>query len=293
MRGLLTGVVIGLGIVALAVFAGVWWLDRRVGELLGRRYDIALAPIAVPLDSASRAEGERQAWLHGCHGCHGARLEGKVFVDEPKVMRVVAPNVTEKIASYSDPELARLIRHGVRRDGTGVLAMPSATFYDISDAELGRIITHLRAVPRVTSTLPASALRLLARLAVLRGELLPEAVSMDHDAPRMGDRPDTTAAWRGEYMARTICGECHGVTLHGELEAPPLVRAMGYSPSEFVSLMLDGRSRDGRELPLMGRTARARFVRLSREEIAMIYDYLMRIPTTPTAARTADSTEQR
>ncbi len=281
MRGLLTGVAIGLAIIALAVLGGRWWLDQRVTELLARRYDVPLTPLAVPTDSASRAEGERQAWLHGCHGCHDSQLQGKVFLDEPRVMRVVTPNIPEVIASYNDAELARLIRHGVRRNGTGVVAMPVGTFYETSDLDLGRIIAHLRAAPRVTKTLPPTRLYLLAKLAVLRGELLPEAATMDHRAPRLGDRSDTTQAWRGEYLAKSICGECHGPTLHGHLEAPPLARAMGYSAAEFTSLMLDGRSRDGRDLPLMGRTARSRFVRFTKQEIAAIYGYLMVMPTTP------------
>jgi mono/diheme cytochrome c family protein len=278
MRGLLTGIGIGVAIVLAATLGALRWLDMRVQATLARTYDIPLVEVAIPSDSASLAQGERFAWFHGCHGCHDAQLQGKVFVDEPRVMRVVAPNITEAITRYSDAELARLIRHGVRRDGSGVLAMPSATFYHIGDAELGAIIAHLRRAPVVTSRLPYSELRLLAKVAVFRGELLPDAATIDHGATRLGNRADTSAAWRGEYLARTICGECHGPTLHGDLEAPPLVRAMGYSAPQFVSLMLDGRSRDGRELPLMGRTARARFVRFTEGEIAAIYGYLMRMP---------------
>lgn len=284
MRGLLTGIAVGLGIIALAVSGGYAWVGHRVTETLQRRYDVPLESVAIPTDSTSLTEGERQAWFHGCHSCHDVQLQGKLFLDEPRVMRVVAPNVTEKIAAYSDAELARLIRHGIRRDGTGVLAMPVATFYEMSDADLGRLIAHLRATPRVSSTLPTSELRLLAQLAVLEGELLPEAATMDHRAPRLGDRSDTTRAWRGEYLARSICSECHGPALMGELETPPLLRANGYSAAQFVSLMLDGRSRDGRDLPLMGRTARARFSRFTKDEIADIYAYLMRMPAAPAPA---------
>lgn len=292
MRALLTGVAAGLVIVVLALLGGRWWLERHVREILARRYDVPLTPIRVPTDALSIAEGERQAWLHGCHGCHDAQLQGKVFVNEPRVMRVVAPNVTERIAAYSDAELARLIRHGIRRDGTGVLAMPVSTFYQMSDADVGRIIAHLRATPMAERVLPTSELHLLGELAVLDGQLLPEAATMDHAAPRLGtrsDRGDTTRAWRGEYLARTICGECHGPALLGALEAPPLLRASGYSRPQFVSLMLDGRSRDGRDLPLMGRTARARFVRFTKDEIADIYDYLMRMPATPPPATATSS----
>ena len=283
MRGLLKGITLGLAIVAIVVFGGYVWLGVRVGAILARRYDVPLAAIRIPSDSASIAEGERQAWLHGCHGCHGAQLQGKVFLDEPRVARLVAPNIPETIVVYTDAELARLIRHGVRRDGTGVLVMPVGTFYNVSDADLARTVAHLRAAPRVASTLPASEVRLMGKLGVVTGELLPEAATMDHHAPRLGDRADTTQAWRGEYLAKTICGECHGGTLLGAPPTPPLVRAMGYSKSEFVSLMLDGRSRDGRELELMGRTARSRFVHFRADEIDAVYAYLMRMVIAPVA----------
>lgn len=287
MRGLLAGVAIGLAVIAAVVLGGYLWLDHRAAAVLGQRFDVPLAEIPIPSDSASLAEGERQAWMYGCHSCHDASLRGKVMIDDPRSMRVVAPNVPASIAAYSDAELARLLRHGVRRDGTGVLVMPVRPFYDLGDADVARIIAHLRTVPVVPAPLPPSELHLLARVAVLNGQLAPEAASIDHGAPRLGTQPDTTPAWRGEYLARTMCGECHGATLLGQLEAPPLLRAMGYSPAQFVSLMLDGRSRDGRDLKTMGPTARERFVRLRRDEIGAIYDYLKTMPATAPAGRGA------
>jgi len=292
VRGLLAGIAIGLAVVAMAVLAGAWWLNRQVQLALARRYDVPLTHVTVPTDSASVAEGERFAWFHGCHSCHDAQLQGKVFLDDPRIMRVVTANIPEVIATYSDAELARLIRHGVRRDGTGVLAMPVTASREMSDSVVGRIIAHLRRVPRTARALPATELRLLGKAAVLKGELLPEAATLDHDAARLGNRADTSRAWQGEYLARSICGECHGPTLLGALEAPPLLRAMGYSLADFTSLLLDGRSRDGRDLPTMGRTARERFVRLRKDEIAVIHEYLMRMSPAP-AARAATASAER
>ncbi len=283
---LFRGIFAGIGLIALAVLGGYVWLEQRVTWTLQRRYDVPLDTLTIPTDSASIAEGERQAWFHGCHGCHAPQLQGKVFVDEPGELRLVAPNVVRTIASYNDAELARLIRHGIRRDGTGVLGMPAAGFYQMSDTDVGRIIAHLRASPVVDSALPASQLHLPAKLAVLRGEMRPDAATIDHGAPRVGDRSDTTRAWRGEYLARTICNECHGDHLMGDADAevPPLRQANGYARAEFVALLREGRARDGRDLPLMGRTARARFVRFTPEEVDDIYDYLLRMPAAPATA---------
>jgi acetylornithine deacetylase/succinyl-diaminopimelate desuccinylase-like protein len=60
-----------------------------------------------------------------------------VFFDQPMLARLVAPNVVRAIKGYSDAELARLLRHGVRPDGRGVAVMPSSTFYHLDDADLG------------------------------------------------------------------------------------------------------------------------------------------------------------
>lgn len=287
MKGLLTGIGIGLAIVALALLGGYVWLDHRVSTILAQRFDVPLADIAVPTDSASIAEGERLGWLHGCHGCHDVQLQGKVFLDEPRVARLVAPNITQLIPNYSDAELSRLIRHGVRRDGTGVLIMPVATFYEMSDTDVGRLIAHLRAAPRVEHALPPNEVRILGKLGVLEGEFAPEAATMDHNAPRRYAEHDTSQVTHGEYLAYTICAECHGEGLAGDATTPPLFHAMGYTSSQFVSLMLDGRSRDGRDLKLMGRTARSRFVHFTRDEIDALYAYLQALSASAPASAAA------
>jgi len=287
VRAVLVGVAIAAAFVALLVAGGLWWLDQRVAATLARRYDVPLVALDVPNDSASLAAGERLAWFHGCRGCHDAAMQGKVFLDEPRFLRLVAPSIGSRIADYSDAELARLVRHGVRRDGTGVVSMPVRHLYELSDHDVARLVAYLRAAPVAMAKLPPTELRIFAKLAVLEGELLPDAATMDHAAPRLGARADTSRRFRGEYLARTICAECHGADLMGMFEAPPLARAYGYAADAFVSLLLDGRSRDGRELPLMGRTARSRFVHFTREEIGALYAYLQALApvSTPGAVR--------
>lgn len=277
MRGLLIGVGVGLAIVGLAALGWLHWLDARVATSLQRRYDVPLTPIQRPTDSASVAEGARLAHIVGCHGCHGEQLQGKLFVDEPSVMRVVAPNVTALLPRYSDAELARLIRHGVRRDGTGVLAMPTASFFQLRDVDVARVIAYLRTVPAAAGTLAGNELRLPGKLAVLKGALLPAAATLDHTAPRRAEgapTTDTTAVARGAYLTQVACTECHGPELRGALEAPPLAAANGYDADAFVALLLDGRPRDGRDLPTMAKTARERFVWFTKDEVAAIYTFL-------------------
>lgn len=276
MRPYLVGILLGIATLA-GVGAGGWvWLGGRAAALRDAPVAAPLVDITVPGDSTAIAEGERLAWLHGCHGCHADSLQGKVFLDEPRVMRLVAPNVTRIIPSYSDAELARLIRHGVTRAGRAVLTMPSAGFYHLSDADLGRLLAYLRTVPPHAATWPPTELRVLAKLAVVRGEVPTDAGTMDHRAPRVGASGDTSAVALGRYHATTICTECHGLDLRGQDQAPGLMLALGYTLPQFTALMLDGRSRDGRDLGLMATTARRRFSRLRAEEVNALWTFLSR-----------------
>jgi len=78
-------------------------------------------------------------------------------------------------------------------------------------------------------------------------------------------------SWPCEYLATTICTECHGPDLRGQDGAPALPKALGYTLPQFTALLWDGRARDGRDLGLMAVTARRRFSRLSRDEIHALW----------------------
>lgn len=257
---------------------GYWWLGFKAAAIAASTFNVPPDTVAIPSDASAITEGERLAWLHGCHGCHGDSLQGKVFVDEPRVIRLIAPNITQAIRSYDDAEVVRLIRHGVKRNGTAAFAMPSAGFYHLSDADVGRIVAHLRATPVRGDTWPPTEIRLFTKVALVRGEVPTDAGTMDHRAARLGADADTSQVALGRYRASAICSECHGVTLRGQDNAPALVQALGYTLPQFTSLMLDGRARDGRDIGLMGTTARRRFRRLTTREVEGIWHYLRSLP---------------
>ena len=242
---------------------------------LRRKFDIAAAPIAVPTDSAGLARGRHIFETRGCEGCHRVGLAGSVFIDQPLLARLVAPNVVRAIRGYSDPELARLIRHGVRPNGHGVAVMPSSMFYNLDDADLGALIAYLRTLPdKGTDTLPATSMRLLARIGIVTGKYNLEPANIVHDAPRPMNGPDPAA--RGEYIAKSTCSECHGQRLEGGDETPALSIVGGYSQPEFARLMREGVPKDGRRLTLMAEVAKSRFVHLSDDEVEALYAFLSR-----------------
>ena len=240
---------------------------------LRQKFEIAATPIEVSTDSAAIARGRHVFETRGCEGCHGEGLEGKVFVDDPMLARLVAPNVVRAIKGYSNPELARLLRHGVRPNGRGVAVMPSSMFYNLDDTDLAGLIGYLRTLPdKGSDTLPATSMRVLARLGLVMGKYKLEPLNITHDAPRAPNGPE--AAARGQYLAKSSCSECHGQRLEGSEETPALMIVAGYSQAEFARLMREGVPRDGRKLELMGDVARSRFVHFSDEEVGALYAYL-------------------
>ena len=262
-------------VVALAIIYGV--SEYR----LGQTFDIAATPITVPTDSAGIAAGRHIFETRGCEGCHGPGLSGKIFFDDPWIARLIAPNVPKAIRGYSNAELARLLRHGVRPNGQGVAVMPSSMFYHLDDEDLGALIGYLRTVPeRAGNPLPSHSMRLLARIGLTMGQYKVEPREITHDAPRALRGSDPAAL--GRYIAMSSCTECHGQRLQGDPQGTPALMIVGgYTPSEFAKLMREGMPKDGKERKMMSPVARSRFSHFTDEEVNALYVYLVRRASAP------------
>ena len=267
-----------LAIVVLAALAVLGVSEYR----LRKKYDVAATPITVPTDSASLARGRHLYVTRGCPGCHGQDVAGKVFLHDPMLGRLVAPNVAKFVRANSDADIARLLRHGIRPNGRGVAVMPSAMLYHLDDSDVGALIAYLRTIPvqQAAKPLPSTFLGPLARLGVAIGQYALEPATIDHEAPRVPNGPD--AVGRGQYTALTSCVECHGRRLEGSAETPGLSIVAGYTAAEFAKLMREGVPRDGRKLDLMARSALGRFANFTDEEVAELYAFLSRqVATAP------------
>ncbi len=221
------------------------------------------------------AEGERLARIGGCFGgCHGDELGGRVFFDEPRVARVVAPDLTRIAREYSDAELERVIRKGVRRDGRSVFAMPSPMYAAMADEDLAQVIAFIRSRPALDG--PATEIRLgpLGRVGVAVGEFPPLAGHIRETPPRLVPRDDPEA-W-GQYLALTACSECHGHDLRGDPAGgtPGLQVAAAYPEADWMRLLREGRGLGDRELGLMSAVARSRFLHLTDSEVEILRGYL-------------------
>jgi cytochrome c553 len=268
------------GTLAILVMAALAWIYGASERELRRRWPVAAEPIAVINDSASMAAGEIVARTRGCTGCHGEQLEGKVFFDEPRVARLVPPNLTRVAGSASDADLARMIRHGIRPDGRALVAMPSEMFSHLSDADVAALIGFIRSRPVVEDTLPEREVRFLGRLGLVLGQFQTAPQLIDHSAPRLGDAPEALTTRRGEYLARTTCPECHGSKLEGAANpggsrTPSLAGAFAYSEDEFVDLVRHEKVKGGRPLELMASVLRGRLRYYSDDDLRAIHRFLM------------------
>lgn len=272
---------IALALVLLLIVAAgvVYALSERV---MNRTYGDVVAldeDLSVPSDSASVAGGERLARIHGCYdGCHGEHAEGGLFFDDFAFGTMKAPDLTKAVHSLTDAELERVIRHGVRADGSTVYVMPSDMFYNLSDEDLGDILAFLRSIPRSDGPEVSFRPGPLARVFLGFEKFEPTAAEIDHDAPRLPTGEDGDPMTRGRYLATTACTECHGMDLEGS-EGPPEVTpslriVASYSPEEFRTLLRTGEPRDGRDLRLMDDMSRKRFSNLTDAEVDALHIYL-------------------
>ena len=266
------------GLALLVVVAGVivGWLG---GRPLSRTWDVEVEPIEIPSDSASIAEGARLARIEGCRSCHDDGLTGGfAFADDLLLGRVVTANLTRVLPEYSDVELVRLLRYGVRRDGTSAVVMPADMFVHLSDEDLGRIIAWLRTVPPTGESQRKRTIGLMGRYRLLTGEYVTSAELVPDDVRWPSSRPlPSDVETYGRYLAMTTCSECHGQDLAGlaSAGAPNLSIAAAYSPEEFRRLLRTGVGLGGRDLGLMSIVAPLRFAKLTDGEIDALHAWLV------------------
>ncbi|MDX1509336.1 MAG: cytochrome c [Woeseiaceae bacterium] len=274
---LFRGLLILLGLAAAAV--GAAWFS--VGADLARTFEHKGSPVAITADPDVIAEGQRLARIRGCFGgCHGRTVNGEVFAELPGGSRLTAPNLRAAVDRYTTAELDGLVRHGIRPDGTSLIAvMPSSMFYNLSDDDFSAILSFIMTQPASDDELPGTRLGAITRvlLVLLRhtyGTLL-AAEEIDHDAPRIP--PTLDGRPNGEYLARTVCTECHGHDLRGAPDetAPTLAIVAAYSLENFETLMRTGVPVGGRELDLMAAVAESRFAYFTDDEIESLHAYLL------------------
>jgi mono/diheme cytochrome c family protein len=125
----------------------------------------------------------------------------------PELNNIAARNITPDpetgIGTWSDDEIARAIREGVRKDGTALFpVMPYSEFARMDDADVEAIVAYLRTLTPVRNQVPARQLPFPLEYIV---KTIPKPIL----APQPS-HPSATPEQRGEYIATLAsCGGCH------------------------------------------------------------------------------------
>jgi len=212
-------------IFAFAAIAAYGASERR----LHRTYDIKLTDFQAA-SSLTAYENERRARSLMCFGCH--RENGSVIFQAPGVGSLVAPNLSRVAATYSDGELERLIRHGIKKNATGVIAMPSSTYTNLADEDVSAIIAWLRSLELKPDAEPSrTQWGPLGRIA-----LALDNVPYDADHPIQDPAPPKTRPGDiGRYLVSATCAHCHGLQEPKEVEGTetPGTRARHQKPTDW------------------------------------------------------------
>ena len=249
--------------VVLGVTVIVYGATERRFE---QRLDLPETSVRIIDDERSRAHGGHIVRnVAQCTTCHGEELAGREMADDWWLGRLDAPNLTPGrggIASRTDAQLERSIRHGVGADGRPALMMPSHTLQVLSDDDVGSIIAYLRSIPPIDREARPRWVGPFTRLVVFvdaAPDFLPAEI-IDHARVGRVVEAGPTPEY-GEYLVEIgACRVCHRADLGGGLhplslpgEPPPPSLAAGgalarWSEEQFLTTMRTGRTPDGRVL---------------------------------------------
>jgi len=273
-----TSLIWGASMACIALLAGTALVYTSTERLLDRPYPVVTATIPAARAADAIARGRHLADITGCTDCHGADLRGRVFIDDGWWRgRYYASNLTLKAQSYSDEDLARIVRTGVRPDGRGVVAMPAFGYVRVSNDEMAEIIAFVRSLPAGGKAQPAHLIGPLDRWDLWVGRKLKPAVAYVA-AESMKAPPHRGAQHeRARHLVGIVCTECHGGDLGGngwDSGAPALTVVRAYRREQLNTLLRTGVGADARQHGLMSKVARDRLHHLTDDEIAAIHDYL-------------------
>lgn len=277
-------------------------------DLAGLAALAAIVATATPSHGA-QSELERGAYLvnavAACGNCHsplgpegpvaGHELSGRFVIKVPE-FEAWAPNITPAaIGDWTDANITRLLREGVRPDGRVIgPPMPIELYRGLSDRDLAAIIAYLRSVPAVENTVPRSTYAIP----------LPE--SYGPPVTSVAEVPEGETVEYGAYLAGPVahCIECHtpmveghfdfanqmgaggrvfdgpwGVTVSANLTPDPDGLAR-WTDDEVIAMIRTGRRPDGSAMaPPMGY---AFYAGMSDRDARAIVAFLRSLPARPT-----------
>ncbi|MBG6165308.1 mono/diheme cytochrome c family protein [Labrenzia sp. EL_195] len=243
--------------------------------------------------------------IAGCGNCHtpmgpngpvmDANLSGRL-VEENPAFKAIAPNITptSRIAGWSDDELARSIREGLRPDGSLIgPPMPFTMYRGLSDDDVMSMVLYLRTIPAVENDPGESEYKID----------LPPAYG-----PPVGSvaQPaEGVTIEYGRYLAGPVahCMECHspmspkgpmvethlgagGFEFHGPWGVSVASNLTShedgladYTVAEIKTMIVGGKRPDGK--PMLPPMPYGNLAQMSDDDLSAIVLYLRSLPPLP------------
>lgn len=213
-----------LGVLALLVLL-------VLGGITAVGWQVILGPDARPVtnvkyDATPERLARGQYLVEGPAHCFECHTEHDMTVPEyptipakrgagwvmpiPELNNIASKNITSDketgIGDWTDDEIGRAIREGIRKDGTALFPlMPYMNFAKLDDEDLASIVAYIRTIPAVKNTVPKRSLPGPLEYLV---KTMPKPITTPQPS-----HPASTAAERGKYLVTMAdCAGCHTPT---------------------------------------------------------------------------------
>ena len=275
-------------LLVIVVLVQVYRYDQSMSAMI----DVPLVEVVAVQDSSVLARGKHIATsFGGCTGCHGPDLSGSPPESFGPIGSMSPPNLTTGNGGagrlYTDAEMARAIRYGVRHDGTSLSFMPTEEHSWYPEEDLLAVLSYVRSVPPVDVQREPSQIGVLGKVLTGFGVMnFRSAYPSESTVTRTPPAPEPTARY-GAFLA-IGCAGCHGKNLSGgpipgapeDLAVPANLTPhetglKDWSYDDFTTLLATGVRPDGREVdPFM---PTENFDRMSDLEKTAVWEYLRSI----------------
>ena len=300
------------GLAGLGIVAGGLVVTTAVRQ--HRKFEAPTPNLHASADPAVIERGRYLAFgAAHCTDCHGAPGAGDATGTETPlsggrefhlpvgVFRV--PNITTDaetgIGRYTDAEIARMLRYGVRPNGEAML--PFMPFQNLSDEDLTALLSFLRSQKPVRHAVAPHDVTVVGNV-VKAFVLTPRGPS----APPPAKVTREVSAEYGRYLANSVgnCAGCHtkidmrtgdfiGPKFGGGAEHPSSTEPgknfvtpnltpdsrwgwlNGWSEDAFAARFRAGRMRQGSPMPWEA------FSRMSEDDARALYRYFKSLPASP------------
>lgn len=219
LRKVFSAIGIVLGVLVLALLALLGYSSLRWDAAVAR----PVPTLSARHDSATIARGEFLFKKSlNCWGCHSPDNHGNAppvggvkfdLTDLSPALGVyyarnITPDVETGIGAWTDGEIVRAIREGIRKDGRVLFPiMPVDPLHGLSDEDALALVAYMRTIPPVKNVVPERTPSLFAKTLMTVGMIGPmKQVTEPIVAPKRAMTPEY-----GAYVARhsALCSDCH------------------------------------------------------------------------------------